>query len=236
NNIGGGFHPATTDPVVAVDYYNYLRGVWRDNTAMKYGGNGHSSGGGLGVECNYMFPGDSDPLGWGTGGMQQATWSEVTENNVPWDRRFIMSAGPFTFQPGAVNSMMVGVLWARDMNGDNITAISKLQAASDRAQEVADECFASFSVGISKYTLKNHNISVFPNPFVTFTDVYFDNNELEKPINVEVYGMNGNIILKDQVQGDLYRINRNNLPSGVYFIRVIAADKAVLTTKKIVAY
>jgi hypothetical protein len=57
NNEGGGNHPATTDPRTASDYYNYLRGVWKDNTPMRYFGNGHQSGGGNGALCSYMFPG-----------------------------------------------------------------------------------------------------------------------------------------------------------------------------------
>jgi PKD repeat protein len=123
------------------DHYNYLRGIWRDGNKMRYFGMGHPSNGGTGVECNYMFPGNSDPLGFGTGGVPQPEWSEITEGNQPYDRRFLMSSGPFTLEPGAVNSVSIGTMWARDMNGNHLDAIPKLQAADDLAQQLADACF-----------------------------------------------------------------------------------------------
>ncbi len=50
---------------------------------------------------DYMFPGDSDPLRWGTAGTDLGfDWSESDPGNgTPnpgGDRRFVQSAGPFT--------------------------------------------------------------------------------------------------------------------------------------------
>nr|MBA3898622.1 T9SS type A sorting domain-containing protein [Bacteroidota bacterium] len=128
-------------PIIAGHYYNYIRGIWKDGTKLQYGGNGFPWGSGSRVECNYMFPGTSDPLGFGTGGIPQPEWSEITENNVPWDRRFMLSSGPFTLEPGGINSVSIGVSWARDMSGDNLDAITALQKANDKAQKLADDCF-----------------------------------------------------------------------------------------------
>ena len=36
---------------------------------MLYGGNAHVNSGALGPECDFMFPFDSDPCNWGTGGI-----------------------------------------------------------------------------------------------------------------------------------------------------------------------
>ncbi len=45
NNCSSG---PTCDPQVSAEYYNYMRAIWRDNTRMLYGGNGHAAGqGGL---------------------------------------------------------------------------------------------------------------------------------------------------------------------------------------------
>ena len=72
-NTGGGANPAQTDPTVAADYYNFLRGRWKDGTPFYYGGNAHISDPTADptVPCDFMFPGDTDPLGWGTGGVAQ---------------------------------------------------------------------------------------------------------------------------------------------------------------------
>ncbi|MBD79447.1 MAG: hypothetical protein CL840_11050 [Crocinitomicaceae bacterium] len=128
------------DPVRGTEYYNYLRSLWRDGSRMVYGGNGHVSSGGT-VEADYLFPGDTDPIGWGTGGIIQEPWTEATVPNPPGDRRFVQSAGPFVLQPGAVNNITVGVVWARATNGDNLSSVEALRRADDKTQALFDDCF-----------------------------------------------------------------------------------------------
>lgn len=128
------------DPQNGVEYYNYLRSIWRDGSKMVYGGTGHRASGGT-VEAEYMFPGESDPYGWGTGGVPQASWTEVSAGNVKGDRRFMQSAGPFTLQPGAVNNITVGVVWARTTSGNAEASVAVLRKADDKTQALFDNCF-----------------------------------------------------------------------------------------------
>lgn len=143
NNSGGGGNPSQTDPSTGADYYNYMRGIWLDGSPMCYGANGHpSSGCDQGTLAGYMFPGDSDPCGWGTNGTPQPLWTEQTANNVPFDRRFMQSAGPFTLEPGAVNDITVGVVWARATNSsDPFESVEKVRIVDDKAQALFDNCF-----------------------------------------------------------------------------------------------
>ena len=133
------------DPNYAPQYYNYLKGIWMDNTKMIYGGNGNLQGGGYGPACDFMFPGDSDPCLWGTKGLEPnkpGTWTEATAGNNPSDRRFMESAGEFTLLPGACNYITVGIPWARTISGDNLASIPLLQQADDKCQTLFDNCFA----------------------------------------------------------------------------------------------
>jgi hypothetical protein len=133
------------DPAYAPQYYNYLKGIWMDNTKMIYGGNGNLQGGGYGPACDFMFPGDSDPCLWGTHGLEPnkpGTWTEATAGNNPSDRRFMQSAGEFTLLPGACNYITVGIPWARTISGDNLASIPLLQQADDKCQTLFDNCFA----------------------------------------------------------------------------------------------
>lgn len=143
NNVGGGGIAAQTDPTSGQDYYNYLSGYWKDGTPMVYGGNGHQSDPeSISTQpSNYMFPGDTDPLGWGTTGTAQANWTEQTAGNVPFDRRFAQSAGPFILKPGAVNNITTGIVWARATSGDPFQSVIALQKADDKAQALFDNCF-----------------------------------------------------------------------------------------------
>src|ERR1051326_607553 len=111
---GGG---VTDYPHNAHEYYLYLKGLWLDATPQTYGGNGvHGS-----INCPFTYPGSSDPYGWGTNGIPQPPWDEFNSGDVPDDRRYLMSCGPLTMQPGAVQYITVAVPWARDMAGDNLT-------------------------------------------------------------------------------------------------------------------
>lgn len=131
------------DPRTGVEYYNYLRSFWRDGTRMVYGGTGYIGDASSlnDVEADYMFPRDTDPIGWGTGGQPQAEWTEVTAGNTPFDRRFMQSAGPFILQPGAVNNITVGVVWARATAGGPEASVGVMRRADDKTQALFDNCF-----------------------------------------------------------------------------------------------
>lgn len=141
---------ATTDPQNASEYYNFLRGIWKDNSLMYYGGTAHNSDpAAVGPICEFMFPGDSDPCNWGTrfqppnGGYNQngKYWTEEQSGNEPGDRRFMQSAGPFTLKPGAVNYITVGIPWARASAGGPWASVELLRVVDDKCQALFDNCF-----------------------------------------------------------------------------------------------
>jgi hypothetical protein len=143
-------NPATTDPGIASEYYNFLRGIWKDNSLMYYGGTAHSSDpAAVGPVCEFMFPGDSDPCNWGTkfqppnGGFNQngKYWTEEQSGNQAGDRRFMQSAGPFTLKPGAVNYITVGIPWARASAGGPWASVELLRVVDDKCQALFDNCF-----------------------------------------------------------------------------------------------
>jgi len=119
------------DPVYAIDYYNYLKGIWTNGQPMTYGGNGGDVSNPV---CDFMFPGQTDPS-------FQSNWDETTAGNTPSDRRFIQSAGPFTLEPGAVNYITTGVVWARADTGGPLASVQKMKEADVLAQTLFDNCF-----------------------------------------------------------------------------------------------
>ena len=137
------------DPSTAPQYYNYLRGIWKNGAKMRYGGNAFSGSDVVGPECDFMFPGDSDPWNWGTQGTPPnggyndngLYWSEEQCQNAPNDRRFMQSAGPFTLEPGAVNYITFGVPWARATSGGAWASVELLRVVDDKCQALFDNCF-----------------------------------------------------------------------------------------------
>jgi len=110
---------------------------------MLFGGTGHINGGGdPNTPCLYMFPGDSDPLFWGTFGVPTSfEWTEEQAGNFADDRRFMQSAGPFQLDPGEFNNITVGVVWARASSGGPFQSVKEVRVADDKAQALFDNCF-----------------------------------------------------------------------------------------------
>lgn len=117
----------TRDPGTPQEYYNYLSGRWRDGSPLTYGGSGYMSGGPV---TTYAFP---DPPGDLEG------WSMCSENSIVGDRRTVQASGPFTLQPGAVNELIIGVVWVPDQVYP-CPSLGRIQRADDAAQELFDNC------------------------------------------------------------------------------------------------
>ncbi len=132
----------TGNPEVAQHYYGYLSGFWKDGTPIVDNFSNGNEGNGYGpssagVPTNFMFPGDPcTSSGWTEGNSGPGG-----QGNPPADRRFLQSAGPFTLQPGAVNEIVTGVVWARGFYNDQLGSICELQRADDVAQALFDSGF-----------------------------------------------------------------------------------------------
>lgn len=137
--------PYKGDPTDYDQYYNFLRGLWRNGKPMGYGGDALMpihvpSGTATNVPAKFMFPGDTDPWLWGTHRVNPNYnngtnyWTEEQCNNVPYDRRIMQAAGPFTLEPGAVNYITVGIPWARATSGGAFASVQKLRIVDDKCQ------------------------------------------------------------------------------------------------------
>ncbi|MEM1215462.1 MAG: hypothetical protein AAGJ82_07250, partial [Bacteroidota bacterium] len=120
--------PGTTDPNTPQEYYNYLSGRWRDGSSFQFGGDAYQTGG---EDIPYAFiDPPNDPDGW----------SMAAEGLPVGDRRTIQASGQFTLFPGAINELIIGVVWVPDQDYPN-PAITRLQRADDIAQDLFDNCF-----------------------------------------------------------------------------------------------
>lgn len=126
------------NPEVAQHYYGYLTGFWKDGLPIvdNYSNGGEGNGyppAGAGPPTDYMFPGDPcSDIGW---------TEDNADNPRNEDRRFLQSAGPFTLQPGAVNEIVTGVVWARGFFNDQFGSVCELFSADDVAQALFDNNF-----------------------------------------------------------------------------------------------
>ncbi|MFK7933956.1 MAG: hypothetical protein AB8G22_10635 [Saprospiraceae bacterium] len=130
NNGGQGGPPGgTTDPGSAQEYYNLLSGSWKTGEPFEFGGDGYQEGT---FPIEYAFPNAPD---------DGAGWSMCTfPNNPNYDRRTVQASGPFRLDPGAVNELIVGVVFVADQDYP-CPSVRALQGADDIAQSLFDACF-----------------------------------------------------------------------------------------------
>ncbi len=157
-----------SDPSNANEFYNFMSGSWANGSEMFYGGPGYGPSATT-TPSDYLFPGDSDPLGWATAGaIVNDDWSEVTANTVKGDRRFVQSAGPFTLTPGAINNITVGIVYGRSNAGGLFASVEAMKRADTKAQALFDACFRilepPYAPKLSIQELENELILSLDNP------------------------------------------------------------------------
>jgi hypothetical protein len=108
-----------TDPQNFLQTFNYMKGFYPDGSpVIDPSGN----------ETRYMVAGD--PVSPITG-----SWLDT----APADRRFLMSAGPFTMAPGDTQEVVVGIIIAQ--GADRLSSISALRFNDEFAQDAFNKGF-----------------------------------------------------------------------------------------------
>ena len=233
NNSNAGVPAYMTDPVYAPEYYQVMQGIWKDNTKMVYGGNGHLLAGGYGPECNFMFPGLSDSCNWGTSGQPPngpKDWTEKTALNNPQDRRGLGSTGPFTFLPGQAQDLDIAFVWARCYNSpDSVCLFKKLDAVVDSVRN-------SYSMnhipgggifyGVNEQGQGNsQTLQIFPNPASGMVYLKFPHNAGD-PVSIKLISVDGTT--RYTVSGrfnETIRLEIGNLQAGFYMVQAITGSK-----------
>ena len=120
------FNPINGNPTGAGDYYQFMTSTWRNGQPVTYGGAGTA----VGIPSKYVYPGNSDPLGFGTGAVQPS-WDELFSANLPGDRRGLGSVGPFTMQPGSTHTLDFAYVYGRGTSGNNLINVAVMQKRID---------------------------------------------------------------------------------------------------------
>ncbi|HBX51390.1 MAG: hypothetical protein A2275_00660 [Bacteroidetes bacterium RIFOXYA12_FULL_35_11] len=207
--------PDMCEPVIPIQFYNYISGKWKDGTHIVYGGSGHSVSGGL--PASYMFPGNTDPYGWGTQGIPQSPWSETTAGNSPGDRRGIISMGPVTMLPGDIKEITLAFIWARDT-----TQHDPLNIYQEPVRKITrwfnqnlleNICTTSQAITDVKKKLK---CEIWPNPASTDLTVAYTGNSGE----ITICDIFGRILYTTKISNEKTLIAIDKFSPGLYFVTI----------------
>ncbi|MBK8498390.1 MAG: T9SS type A sorting domain-containing protein [Flavobacteriales bacterium] len=220
------------DPYLSTDYYNYLRGIWKDGLTMTYGGTGYSVDPGA-VQCSFMYPGSDDPVGAGTGGVVQAPWSETVPTPAAPDRRGLMSMGPMTMEPGEHMDLFFAYVYARAATGGALASVAALQARVDSVRAFAStlpiwntmeeeypaDCEALATVGVRE-ALANTNLALFPVPASDLVRMNVPTALAGEPLRV--HDATGRVVGLHQLVSGMNEIDISALAPGIYSCSVVA--------------
>lgn len=207
----------TGNPSSATDFYNYMAATWKDATPWTYGGNGHLTG----IPCNYIFPGTSDPMGYGTNMIPQPQWDEITEGNVPSDRRGIGSFGPFTLQPGEVRELDFAYVFGRATSGGNLASVAVMKEYIDTIRNRFGG--PNMSCGCDGLTSINNieaeeSFNLYPNPSSDILNV--EASDSFEDFTLQIFDVTGRLVQKKEHCFGFQTLQIHGLNSGIYLLNL----------------
>jgi len=225
--MGGGGPWAMTIPNTAVEYYTFLRGLWKDSTHFTLGGNGY---GGT-IPTNYIFPGDPNDT---------TQWNEASVGNYPYDRRVVGSYGPSNLNAGDIKQLDMAFVFARDFYGDNLTSVYLLKQRVDDIRNYyannTTPCGGCFNVNIKENTNLHQadKVIVYPNPFNNST-TFKINIHSPQNLTLIIYDITGREIKKiEHINKNKISFTRENINNGLYFYKIKSSDKTIGIGKLII--
>lgn len=220
------------DPNIASEYYNYLLGLWKDDTPVLFGGNGHSSSGADASPCRYMFPGNSDPRNWGTdcelplGGYNQNDlwWTEEQAGNNPFDRRGFGVSGPFTFLPGQIQEVEIAYIFANSYysaDSSRSLLLSYIDNLRSKVQN-GEIIIPNNELAINEGTAEQVSITIYPNPARDLIHIESQDNIYDT--EYRIYNSMGTAMQTGKLTSE---INITGLKAGLYIITLITPNGTI---------
>ena len=208
----------TGNPTLVNHYYNYLTGKWKNDSIWKY-----YPDVGQPYAINYMVPGKP-----GNG------LTECDENNQPGDRRFLMSSGPYTFNPGDVLELDFAAIWkACPDQIDCYADFDCIGLAADTVQAFFDNVV--LTTNIKEPHIKKGQINVYPNPAKDVVNIDCKACISAKEIKVEISDLSGKVQQMEQFSsGSTFSINTSKFAPGIYFISVFDDDQIIGIQKVVI--
>ncbi len=215
----------TGEPMKLNDYFCYLSGHWKNGMTLTYGGAG-TSGGTSNVDCSFMFPGDSDPLKVGTGGIVPSvdpdSWTDFSAGNTPGDRRGVQSCGPFTLAAGTSQTLDLAFVTAFDSERNSVDKLRtfascvRRQFAHDTTDSGRSFAYMPYSAPITGIAESpaTQQVRVYPNPTRGIVTV-----ELGNGTDIDLYDIRGNKVLSRCNANGIVTLDISALPQGVYILR-----------------
>jgi hypothetical protein len=221
-----------SDPSTPQQYFNYLNGKWRYGDTLYYGGNGFQ--GSIivtSIPTRYSFPGNSDPLHYGTNGVEPGfVWIEETSYNPPGDRRILGSFGSTPLKAGEKLEYHFAYLAGKRIPGFGQSQVD-LFAKAKHVKNAFNSNLTSCGQTFNNLTQEDLNpvapmdtknlIKLYPNPSSDKINIEIPQNT---NFQVEIIDISGKSLFKKELTVGLNEIDVKNFKGGIYFVKFISGN------------
>lgn len=200
-------------PGTDIEYYQYLKGRWRDNTPLTY----DSSGYGGSSPANFAYTGNpSNNLGWTERGLI----------NIPGDRKGLMSVGPLTFPAGGEICADFAFPYARNTTGSNFSAVSNLRSRAQILQSNynSNPPTCNISSNIISASASGNQLRILPNPTNGKFKITHEKNSHLNEGTIRVFNAIGVCILNTESKSLQDEIDLSGFADGIYFIDLSSGE------------
>ncbi len=214
------------DPTIPIEYYNTMKSIWKDNTHLVYGKNGHTDTTLANIPVNFTYPGNPEDT---------TSWSEVSAKNTPYDRRGVGSSGPYSFAIDSCHCFDVAYTFAQDFSDTlNTTSVHQLKQYVQHIKNFYNinlnhNCSDLFS-SVNEIIQINPEVFIYPNPVNSYINIVSKGMSYKK--NLKIMDIQGRLILEKNYTEDKITLDIHNLTKGIYILFITDSERMI--TKKII--
>ncbi len=180
---------------------------------------------GSSLKISWMLDDYSTPANWMISGVcdnsQCHPFSNVTGNQVK-------EASPI--DAGAQLETYVDFNAAAAATGKSWATVKYWTKADQSDAKSVTYIATKVATNVNNVSKVDDNVTLYPNPAKENVNVIFPQNAGVK--NIAVYNMIGKVVSVYKVVGNSAKLDIDNIPSGIYFVRLLDAQGHIVATRK----
>ena len=177
------------------------------------------------------------------GAITTSTYSNVVlmngaqSKNVYWKiegavsiNNYSVFRGTIICNNGALGAFNTGVT----LDGRSLTTTGAVTttAINAIAPNIPSNC-GTLGITTLNVTKTNNKVLIYPNPFINFTTITINDASINNKFDLTIYNILGDVMINKTINKRLSTIETNNLPTGIYFYKLIGDDKSIHSGKLI---
>ena len=176
------------------------------------------------------------------GALSTSTYSKVLftngtkAENVYWMVNGAVDINDYSIFNGTIISQgAINLFTGVTLNGRALTGVGALEttAINGVADMIPTTCATSVDVRSIDPTQGSETVTIYPNPFSNSTTIVLNNTDQINKVRLCLYNILGEEVINTNITIQATTLETSNLPSGVYFYKVINNNKTIQSGKLI---